>query len=139
MRDKKYFLSYYGKVFNDLALSDGMDAVTSYYDEQKRSLEEVGIPLASNETNKQIRLAQLSALEDVYEQVKRIWDSQRGGAREGAGRKPIGDKPMVSRRIALSLPEEIWDKLDTHLSRSGMSLAAYVRTLVEDDVALDDE
>lgn len=57
-----------------------------------------------------------------------------GGKRDGAGRKTFYAKKMVSRPCNLSLPEESWLKIDKYLQRNKLSLAAYIRTLVEDDL-----
>ncbi|WNC17887.1 hypothetical protein [Brevibacillus brevis] len=63
----------------------------------------------------------------------------RGGARPGAGRKPMGDKPLVSRSITLSLPEENWDALDDYLQRNDLDMAAHIRTLVMDDMLFNED
>lgn len=63
----------------------------------------------------------------------------RGGARPGSGRKPLSDKPMVNRSVNLSLPEENWPLLDRYLERNNLDLAAYLRTLVMNDILFTEE
>ncbi|GIO90188.1 MULTISPECIES: ribbon-helix-helix domain-containing protein [Paenibacillus] len=51
----------------------------------------------------------------------------RGGAREGAGRKGIG----MTRKISLTLTEEIWEEIDRECGELEISRSAYLRNMIE--------
>lgn len=53
---------------------------------------------------------------------------KQGGARTGAGRKPIG----VTRKISLTLPVECWDEIDRRCGRGDYSVSEILRAIVED-------
>ncbi len=50
----------------------------------------------------------------------------RGGRRKGAGRKSIGE----TRRMALTLPPEWWEKIDGIRDREGRSQADVIREML---------
>ncbi|QYR24016.1 ribbon-helix-helix protein, CopG family [Paenibacillus sp. sptzw28] len=51
----------------------------------------------------------------------------RGGPREGAGRKSVGE----TRKISLTLPHETWEKLEERLSSKGGSRSEIIREIIE--------
>ncbi|WP_254075332.1 ribbon-helix-helix domain-containing protein [Paenibacillus tritici] len=53
--------------------------------------------------------------------------STRGGPREGAGRKNIG----VTKKVSLTLTDELWEKVDKHCVDNKMSRSELIRTLIE--------
>lgn len=56
--------------------------------------------------------------------------SKQGGARTGAGRKPIG----VTRKISLTLPEECWKEIDRCCGRGDYSVSEVLRSMIEDSL-----
>lgn len=52
---------------------------------------------------------------------------KHGGARAGAGRKPIG----VTRKISLTLPEECWDEIDRCCGKGDYSVSEVLRHIIE--------
>jgi hypothetical protein len=51
----------------------------------------------------------------------------RGGMREGAGRKGIG----VTRKVSLTLSDELWEKLEQHCHDRGISRSEAIRHMIE--------
>ncbi|MEJ8304997.1 ribbon-helix-helix domain-containing protein [Saccharibacillus sacchari] len=51
----------------------------------------------------------------------------KGGLREGAGRKKIG----VTRKVSLTLTEEIWEKIEADCAESGSSRSEIIRRILE--------
>jgi Ribbon-helix-helix protein, copG family. len=51
----------------------------------------------------------------------------RGGLREGAGRKGIG----VTKKVSLTLPDELWGKLEQHCTDHGQSRSEAIRHIFE--------
>ncbi|MCR8642215.1 ribbon-helix-helix protein, CopG family [Paenibacillus sp. N1-5-1-14] len=51
----------------------------------------------------------------------------RGGPREGAGRKPIG----VTKKVSLTLSQEMWDELDKRRKELSCSQSELLRQLIE--------
>lgn len=56
--------------------------------------------------------------------------SGRGGARKGAGRKPIG----ITRKISLTLPQSCWEEIDRLCTRGDYSISEIVRSMIEDQL-----
>ncbi|MEK3792282.1 ribbon-helix-helix domain-containing protein [Paenibacillus sp. FSL R7-0204] len=56
--------------------------------------------------------------------------SKQGGARTGAGRKPIG----VTRKISLTLPEECWNEIDRCCGKGDYSVSEVLRSIIEDNL-----
>ncbi|OMF86687.1 hypothetical protein BK147_29755 [Paenibacillus sp. FSL R7-0337] len=56
--------------------------------------------------------------------------SKQGGARRGAGRKPIG----VTRKISLTLPQEVWNEIDRSCGRGDYSVSEVLRSIIEDNL-----
>jgi metal-responsive CopG/Arc/MetJ family transcriptional regulator len=54
--------------------------------------------------------------------------SKHGGKREGAGRPSVG----TTRRISLTLPDEIWEFIDKRKEKRGVSQSQTLRTMLED-------
>jgi len=57
-------------------------------------------------------------------------NSNRGGARKGAGRKPIG----ATRKISLTLPQECWDEIDRYCHKGDYSVSEVLRAIIEDNL-----
>ncbi|MCM3786170.1 ribbon-helix-helix domain-containing protein [Neobacillus mesonae] len=55
---------------------------------------------------------------------------KHGGARAGAGRKPIG----ITRKISLTLPEECWDEIDRCCGKGDYSVSEVLRSIIEDNL-----
>jgi len=55
---------------------------------------------------------------------------KQGGARAGAGRKPIG----VTRKISLTLPEACWDEIDRCCGKGDYSISEVLRSIIEDQL-----
>jgi len=53
--------------------------------------------------------------------------STRGGLREGAGRKNIG----VTKKVSLTLRDELWEKLDKHCIEHKLSRSEVMRNIIE--------
>jgi hypothetical protein len=53
--------------------------------------------------------------------------STKGGLREGAGRKSIG----VTKKVSITLTEEIWEKLEEHCSIRQLSRSEALRHMLE--------
>lgn len=53
--------------------------------------------------------------------------SARGGLREGAGRKSIG----ITKKVSLTLTEELWDKIEKECSEHQLSRSEWLRTRIE--------
>ncbi|RED83275.1 MULTISPECIES: ribbon-helix-helix domain-containing protein [Cohnella] len=51
----------------------------------------------------------------------------KGGHREGAGRKSIG----VTKKVSLTLTDEMWERLDMHCEKHRVSRSEALRRLVE--------
>lgn len=51
----------------------------------------------------------------------------KGGLREGAGRKGIG----VTKKVSLTLTEEIWTKLEEHCTNHQLSRSEALRHILE--------
>ncbi|WP_245585815.1 ribbon-helix-helix protein, CopG family [Paenibacillus pinihumi] len=51
----------------------------------------------------------------------------KGGLREGAGRKAIG----VTKKVSLTLAEELWEKLEASCEQQGQSRSELLRSLIE--------
>lgn len=52
----------------------------------------------------------------------------RGGARNGAGRKPIG----ITRKVSLTLPQSCWEEIDRLRKRGDYSVSEIIRSIIED-------
>lgn len=52
---------------------------------------------------------------------------QHGGKREGAGRKSLG----VTKRVALTLPEETWKKIEQDVKDQDIKQSALLRNIIE--------
>jgi|GEM_PF-1720955 len=52
----------------------------------------------------------------------------RGGAREGAGRKPIGE----TRKVSITLAPELWRRLERECEQQSRSRSEWLRSLIED-------
>lgn len=63
----------------------------------------------------------------------------RGGARPGAGRKPIGDKPMMAKTVHVSMPKENWELLEAYLRKNQMDAAVYFRDLAMNDMLCNED
>lgn len=50
----------------------------------------------------------------------------RGGLREGAGRKGIG----VTKKVSLTLTEEIWAKMEIHCTDHNLSRSELIRNIL---------
>lgn len=57
-------------------------------------------------------------------------EPRRGGLRQGAGRKPIGE----TRKVSLTLPKECWDEIDRYCSRGDYSISEVLRSIIEDNL-----
>lgn len=55
---------------------------------------------------------------------------KRGGARNGAGRKPIG----ITRKISLTLPQSCWEEIDRLCKRGDYSISEIIRSIIEDQL-----
>jgi hypothetical protein len=55
---------------------------------------------------------------------------KQGGARTGAGRKPIG----ITRKISLTLPEEYWEEIDRCCGKGNYSVSEVLRSIIEDNL-----
>lgn len=55
---------------------------------------------------------------------------KQGGARTGAGRKPIG----VTRKISLTLPAECWDEIDRCCGKGDYSISEILRSIIEENL-----
>ncbi|GBF73657.1 hypothetical protein PA598K_01965 [Paenibacillus sp. 598K] len=55
----------------------------------------------------------------------------RGGLREGAGRKRIG----ITRKVSLTLPEALWNTIETLSQEAGVSRSEAIRQLLEASVS----
>jgi hypothetical protein len=53
--------------------------------------------------------------------------NNHGGKREGAGRPALG----TTRRVALTLPDEIWEMIDQRKEELGSSQSATLRMMIE--------
>lgn len=51
----------------------------------------------------------------------------RGGHREGSGRKSIG----VTKKVSLTLTEEIWEKIESHCEENKQSRSEVIRNILE--------
>ncbi|OBZ08392.1 hypothetical protein A8L34_24085 [Bacillus sp. FJAT-27264] len=51
----------------------------------------------------------------------------RGGLREGAGRKGIG----LTKKVSLTLTEELWDKLEKQCTDDEVSRSELIRRMIE--------
>ncbi|WP_454193304.1 ribbon-helix-helix domain-containing protein [Paenibacillus sp. Marseille-Q7038] len=51
----------------------------------------------------------------------------KGGLREGAGRKSIG----VTKKVSLTLTEEMWEQFEKHCTDNKMSRSEAIRTMME--------
>ncbi len=51
----------------------------------------------------------------------------RGGPRRGAGRKGIGS----TRKVSLTLSDEMWDAIEAHCQEHNRSKSEVLRTLIE--------
>lgn len=51
----------------------------------------------------------------------------RGGLREGAGRKSIG----VTKKISLTLPNDIWERIEKHCADNNQSRSESIRNIIE--------
>lgn len=51
----------------------------------------------------------------------------KGGLREGAGRKSIG----VTKKVSLTLTEEMWEQFDKHCAELELSKSEAIRTMME--------
>jgi len=51
----------------------------------------------------------------------------RGGLREGSGRKRIG----VTKKVSLTLPEEIWGKIETNCIDNNLSRSEVIRNILD--------
>lgn len=65
-------------------------------------------------------------LQQFIDQAK----ENRGGARNGAGRKPIG----VTRKISLTLPQSCWAEIDRLCKRGDYSISEIIRSIIEDQL-----
>lgn len=50
--------------------------------------------------------------------------ASHGGRREGAGRPSLG----TTKKVSITLPDEIWQKLDDH--RKNQAMSAFLRELI---------
>lgn len=55
----------------------------------------------------------------------------RGGPRQGAGRKGIGQ----TKKVSLTLTKEIWDELEMRCIESGCSRSELIRDMIESFMA----
>jgi len=55
----------------------------------------------------------------------------RGGPRQGAGRKGIGQ----TKKVSLTLTKEIWDELEMRCTESGSSRSELIRDMIESFMA----
>ncbi|WP_174818563.1 ribbon-helix-helix domain-containing protein [Paenibacillus kobensis] len=55
----------------------------------------------------------------------------RGGARMGAGRKPVGE----TRKVSITLTPELWQEIDRQCEQQGCSRSEWLRGMIEDAVA----
>lgn len=51
----------------------------------------------------------------------------KGGLREGAGRKSIG----VTKKVSLTLTEEMWEQFEKHCAELEISRSEAIRTMME--------
>lgn len=51
----------------------------------------------------------------------------KGGLREGSGRKRIG----VTKKVSLTLTEEIWDKIEASCTDNNLSRSEVIRTILD--------
>jgi len=51
----------------------------------------------------------------------------KGGPREGAGRKSIG----VTRKVSVTLTDELWEIVDQHCSDHQLSRSELIRNMIE--------
>ncbi|REK77158.1 CopG family transcriptional regulator [Paenibacillus paeoniae] len=51
----------------------------------------------------------------------------RGGLREGAGRKAIG----VTKKVSVTLPQELWDRLENDREENRLSRSEMMRLIIE--------
>lgn len=51
----------------------------------------------------------------------------RGGPREGAGRKGIG----VTKKVSLTLTEDIWEQIDRECEEEVISRSSFFRNMIE--------
>ncbi|MFD2615685.1 hypothetical protein [Paenibacillus gansuensis] len=51
----------------------------------------------------------------------------RGGLREGSGRKSIG----VTKKVSLTLTEEMWNKIEDHCTDNKISRSEVIRNILE--------
>lgn len=51
----------------------------------------------------------------------------RGGLREGSGRKSIG----VTKKVSLTLTEDIWGKIESHCTVNKLSRSEVIRNILE--------
>jgi len=51
----------------------------------------------------------------------------RGGLREGAGRKGIG----VTKKVSLTLPEELWERMESERDAKRLSRSEMIRHMIE--------
>lgn len=56
--------------------------------------------------------------------------SNKGGARKGAGRKPIG----LTRKISLTLPQQYWEEIDRCCQKGDYSVSEILRSIIEDNL-----
>lgn len=77
------------------------------------------------------------ALEEYVEQAQSyckhkgyefIYNNNHGGKREGAGRPSLG----TTKKVSLTLPEEIWDMLEKRKETWGSSQSKTLRMMIED-------
>lgn len=55
--------------------------------------------------------------------------ASRGGARPGAGAKPIGDEPMIARTIRVG--EKQWERWRRAADKAGVSLNQWIRDALD--------
>lgn len=61
---------------------------------------------------------------------------RRGGKREGAGRKPAMENPVV-RKVSITLPKEKWDEIDQMIEVAEIkSLSNYFRLIVAPEIKI---
>lgn len=62
---------------------------------------------------------------------------RRGGKREGAGRKPAMENPVV-RKVSITLPKEKWDEIDQMIEVADIkSLSNYFRLMVAPEIKVE--
>lgn len=59
----------------------------------------------------------------------------RGGKREGAGRPAVG----VTKKVSITLPEEVWEKIKIEKSEKSVSQSSLLRSIIEEHYTPEEE